>query len=294
MMAPMPSNKPSMPDVLKMLARTNCGECGRPTCVAFAVDVVAGRRPLEACPYVTAEDRARFQAQQEAAREAGDSAAQEAAREAERAEQAEREAQLARLRERFSAESLHEMAARLGARVVNDRLAVHCLGRVFELDRDGNLASQCHVNHWVHIPLLDYVLRGAPRPVIGSWVTLGELPAARDWARFYTHRCDLVMRQTADRDPELFLDLLELFGGKELESARAPDSPFSQDAMVLRPLPRVPLLVSHWPAEGPFESKLTTFFDASADANLGGGALFQLGSGLAEMLRRFCVRLGVC
>jgi hypothetical protein len=165
---------------------------------------------------------------------------------------------------------------------------------VFELDRHGNLASQCHVNHWVHIPLLDYVLRGAPRPVTGSWVTIGELPPARDWARFYNHRCDRVMRQTADRDPDLFLDLLELFGGKPLEAAREPGSPFSSEAMLLHPLPRVPLLVSYWRPEGEFESKLTTFLDASAGANLGGGALFQLGTGLAEMLRRFCVRLGIC
>ena len=42
--------RPSALDVLRDLPRTNCGECGVPTCLAFAAQVVANVKQLEGCP----------------------------------------------------------------------------------------------------------------------------------------------------------------------------------------------------------------------------------------------------
>jgi acetyl-CoA decarbonylase/synthase complex subunit gamma len=41
--------------ILKMLPKTNCGECGVPTCLAFAMKVAAGQSEIGACPYVSEE-----------------------------------------------------------------------------------------------------------------------------------------------------------------------------------------------------------------------------------------------
>lgn len=38
--------------LLKMLPRTNCGDCGYPTCLALAVQINAGRKLLADCPHV--------------------------------------------------------------------------------------------------------------------------------------------------------------------------------------------------------------------------------------------------
>ncbi len=42
-------------DILKMLPKKNCGECGVPTCLAFAMKVAAGQEDIGACPYVSDE-----------------------------------------------------------------------------------------------------------------------------------------------------------------------------------------------------------------------------------------------
>ena len=42
-------------DIYKNLPRTNCGECGVPTCLAFAMKLAQGQASLEECPYVTEE-----------------------------------------------------------------------------------------------------------------------------------------------------------------------------------------------------------------------------------------------
>ncbi|MCF6289565.1 MAG: acetyl-CoA decarbonylase/synthase complex subunit gamma [Desulfobacterales bacterium] len=41
--------------ILKMLPKTNCGECGIPTCLAFGMKVAAGQMEIGVCPYVSDE-----------------------------------------------------------------------------------------------------------------------------------------------------------------------------------------------------------------------------------------------
>lgn len=43
--------------IFKLLPKTNCTECGVPTCLAFAMNLAAGKAELDACPYVSDEAR---------------------------------------------------------------------------------------------------------------------------------------------------------------------------------------------------------------------------------------------
>jgi acetyl-CoA decarbonylase/synthase complex subunit gamma len=42
-------------EIFKMLPKTNCKECGLPTCLAFAMALATGKAELDACPYVSDE-----------------------------------------------------------------------------------------------------------------------------------------------------------------------------------------------------------------------------------------------
>ncbi len=56
-------------EVLKNLPRTNCGECGQATCLAFATQVIKEGEDLNKCPHLTvaqAELEQAVRAQQEA------------------------------------------------------------------------------------------------------------------------------------------------------------------------------------------------------------------------------------
>jgi len=44
--------------IYKLLPKTNCGECGVPTCLAFAMNLAAGKAELVACPYISDEAKA--------------------------------------------------------------------------------------------------------------------------------------------------------------------------------------------------------------------------------------------
>lgn len=43
--------------IFKLLPKTNCKECGVPTCLAFAMNLASGKADLDSCPYVSDEAR---------------------------------------------------------------------------------------------------------------------------------------------------------------------------------------------------------------------------------------------
>jgi len=48
--------------IYKLLPKTNCKECGYPTCLAFAMKLAAKQAELSACPYVSDEAKAQLEA----------------------------------------------------------------------------------------------------------------------------------------------------------------------------------------------------------------------------------------
>jgi len=45
-------------DIFKLTPKTNCKQCGNPTCMAFAMKVAQGAVPIEKCPFMTDEAKA--------------------------------------------------------------------------------------------------------------------------------------------------------------------------------------------------------------------------------------------
>lgn len=53
--------KPKVFEILKLLPKTNCKECGQPTCMVFATQVAEGGRGPEDCPPLSEEARVKLQ-----------------------------------------------------------------------------------------------------------------------------------------------------------------------------------------------------------------------------------------
>ncbi len=47
-------------DIFKLLPKTNCRECGLPTCIAFSMSLAAGKIDLATCPYITDEAKGKL------------------------------------------------------------------------------------------------------------------------------------------------------------------------------------------------------------------------------------------
>ncbi len=48
-------------EIFKLLPKTNCKECGEPTCLAFAMKLAAGKAELALCPYISEESKVKLE-----------------------------------------------------------------------------------------------------------------------------------------------------------------------------------------------------------------------------------------
>ncbi len=55
-------SRPKMMDILRLLPKSNCRECGRPTCMVFAAQAVEGGCGADDCPPLSGENRTKLSA----------------------------------------------------------------------------------------------------------------------------------------------------------------------------------------------------------------------------------------
>ncbi|MFH2005872.1 MAG: DUF3786 domain-containing protein [bacterium] len=273
----MSSHRLNALDILKHLNRSNCRECGAPTCMAFAALVVQGQQDPRTCPHLAPGVLDDLASRVEQHRNNVDEQRREA---------------LEQLKTELDGVDFQAASERLGVPLRDGRLLFHCLGRVFEIDAQGNLHSQCHNNPWLHVPLLDHLMHGEGAQPQGSWVPFSELRGAADWSRFFNHRCAQPLESIARDHVELFFDILDIFGGEPQPPDVAQQGAVADRAVVIHPIRKAPILFCYWDAAEGFEARLTLLFDRTVEKNLSAGSLFQLAGGLVEMLRRMVVTHG--
>jgi hypothetical protein len=259
-------------EIFKLLDKSNCGNCGEKTCLAFAGAVFKGQRQIGECPRLDPSIIGRYA-------ERGPSPG---------VPEPEGAAHFRKLRGEIAGIDLAAAAERLGGRTTEGRLTLKVLGKDFSVDARGNFYADIHVNPWVAIPFLTYILYGEGAAPAGRWVSFRELKEGRERYPLFHKRCEEALQQVADAYPALFDDMVHLFGGRQVERHFKSDI-----SVVLRPLPRVPLMVCYWRPEEEMGSTLNVFFDETADRNLDIGGLFALGAGLAQMFSRIALRHGV-
>ena len=252
-------------DLYKHLPKTNCGDCGISTCLAFAAAVIKEEKRLTDCPHVD-RNEASFLAGRIGRPVNLDGI---------------REEQLKEMKEKLAAIDLVSRAGLLGAKNNGRTITIKCLGKDFEVDGQGQVASQCHTHAWFSLPLLDYLLHSEGRDIAGRWVPFRELENGKTWNPLFEQRCEKPLKLIADAHSDLFEDLVTMFSGT------STFKDFNSDiSVVLHPLPKVPILICYWRPEEDMGSKLHVFFDDTAEKNLHIESLFTLGTGLVRMLEK--------
>jgi hypothetical protein len=251
--------------IFKHLPRTNCRECLVPTCLAFAVAVFKGDRRLGECPYVDPAVVERFEG-----------------RSSNRTElQQEHEKLIEPLRRKISAVDFSSSAERLGAALSGGYLVIKVLGKDFTVHPDGSIVSDIHVHAYVTVPLLDYVVSCAGKTPTGEWVPFRELTDGVSWGPLFADQFERPLKSIADAHPELFENMIRIFGGKPVPSPVGADV-----SIALHPLPKVPMLICWWKPEEGIESTLGVFVDRTAEENISIESIFTLGVGLVRMFER--------
>lgn len=256
-------------EVYKLLPKSNCRECSVPTCLAFSAAVIKGEKQLADCPYISSDISEAFTNKIDKQKTMDQN----------------REKIVEELKSKISSIDILSSAQRLGAAIVDNKLAVKCLGKDFFVDAKGNITSECHIQPWVTIPLLDYILNCKESDIFGEWVPFREFKKGAERGPLFGQLCEKPLKQLADTYTDLFKDLIYIFSGNRTTNL------FSSDiSLILYPLPKIPILICYWEPEGDLESSLHIFFDSTADNNLGIESIFALGVGLAVMFEKVVLK----
>jgi len=256
-------------ELYKLLPKSNCKLCGVATCLAFAAEVIKGQKPLSECPHLKSN----------IIEELNGKIIRQMTPE-EHLKQI-----LEPLKKEIVAIDFSASVERLEATLSADKLTFKCLGKDFMVDLEGNIISDCHINEWVIVPLLHYIIYSAGNDPSGKWVPFRELSNETIWNSYFEHKFEKPLKQLTDDHPDLIEDMIGIFGGKPVENT------FSSDiSLVLHPLPKLPMLICYTKAEEDIESKLNVFFDRSADDNLNIHSIYQLCVGLLMMFQKITSR----
>jgi hypothetical protein len=258
-------------EIFKLLDKSNCRKCNKPTCLAFAAAVFQGQMGLDECPQLDRKIIERY----------GGVTSNQIPLEQMQYESIES------LKRKIAAIDLQLSAQRLGAQYSNGKLTIKCLGKDFSVDTKGNISTEIHVHSWIAVPVLNYILAGAGTPVSGKWIPFRELEGGKTWYRLFEQRCEKPLKKVADTYTDLFEDMIHLFNGRQV------DNHYSSDiSLVLHPLPKMPLLICYWRPEDDLASDLNIFFDSKAEEILSIESIYTLGTGLVIMFEKLALRHG--
>jgi len=249
-------------DILKLLNKSNCKECGESTCMAFAACVHKGDKDLGLCPHLAPE----------VLEQVGDHIQKRRSPDQDAVEA------MAQLKAEIAKIDLATAAQRVGGQFSDGRLTLKILGKDFSVDENGNLFSDIHINSWVVIPFLNYVLHGKGTVPLGDWIPFRELKGGREMYGLFAQQCEKRLKKVADGYTGLFEDMLNIFSGKQVERHYASDI-----SLVLYPVVRVPVLICYWNPEDGMASDLSIFFDAKVEDNLSLESVYGLCTGMSRM-----------
>jgi hypothetical protein len=262
-------------EILKLLDGSNCGKCQLPTCSVFASSVFVGKRKLSECPKLSGAE-----IEKHAVADTGHNSIRQ-----------QMEETLAQLKQRIASADLANVAQRLGVKNPSaesptaDRITIRCLGKNFTVDKNGNIETDIHVNPWLAIPILNYILDGKGVPLSSKWVSFRDLPNGRSRYPLFARRCEESLCKLADGYTNLFEHMLDIFDGKQLSFHYPCDI-----VVVLHPLPLIPVLICYLKPEDDIDSELKIFLDANSEENLDIESIYKLVAGIVMMFEKLAIR----
>ena len=246
--APALLNTISMLYIYKKLPKTNCGKCGMPTCMAFAVKVKNAQLKIWDCPYINKED---IEILSQKPNVTLDDNYERVSSEL------EVEAKHTNFKEAALATGCH-YAAGNGSEIIGLKM----LNKPYEMREEGLFenGTYCH-DSWSKIIIYDYIRRKGDKPLTGEWVTLGYFPNTASHVKAFQRSAEEKVAAAFNGDTDKLKAHSKALGGIETSGKMKADFVCSFNL-----LPRIPLYLCFWEADEEFQASCKLFLDSSAEA----------------------------
>ena len=259
-----------------VLPRTNCGDCGFATCLAFAGMVVSEKHPLDGCPHLPPDLVERCQAELNAQYADGKWTKRDLAEDA-----------LIWARERSASMALADLPARIGGVLVDHDgrpalklpyFTTHVVIRSEDIARvDG-----VELTRWEMVFIYNHLAQGGSRRPTGTWKGFEEFPNTVSKVKTMVGQVESPLVQRFHGQLETLVGTASSIGGRDVTG----QDNGADAAFYFRPLPRVPVLLLFWdedPVDG-FGATAKLLFDETVTDHLDIESIVFLSERLRQLL----------
>lgn len=251
----------SVVDLYKnVLPKTNCRDCGYPTCLAFASMVVAEKLAIAKCPHVGREAAAACQAELDRQHAVGKWTRRDLAADA-----------LLWAKERAASMVLPQMPDRIGGEWFptdgGGRLRLPYFTDAVWIDPEGIVRQGgTALSRWEQVFIYNHMAQGGSRCPTGIWKGLEAFPNTVSKMKSMREHVEAPLVRFFQGKLSLLRERALLLGGVDSKDAH----PQTDAAFLFQPLPRVPVLLLFWDAEEAdgFDARVKLLFDETVIEHL--------------------------
>lgn len=267
-------------DLYKETPRTNCGECGFPSCLAFATNVIVDRGELLSCPHLS----------EKAHGEMGPKIAEQQARGIYvRKEKADIADEIAR---DLVTLDFKQVASRIGGEPIRyegeDAIKLLFLGEGHVVTRSGKVhRAGEEPTPYERILLYNHLSRGGSAVPTGQWVSIEALPGAIPKRLELEEACEWRVATAYERyGGETLARACVEAGGEPMEDPE--NAPL---AFRFTGFPKVPLLLLLWEGDQDFPGRAKLLMDETVTHYVDTDSLIALAGFLADRILREAEKL---
>lgn len=259
-----------------LLPKTNCGDCGFATCLAFAGMVVSDQHPLDGCPHLTREsiDRCNVELDQQYA--AGKWTKRDMAEDA-----------LKWAKERSASMELADLPARIGGTLMDTDSGpvlklVYFNDHVMIGSEDIERADGEPLTRWEKVFIYNHMAQGGSKTPTGNWKGFEEFPNTVSKVKTMVGQVENPLVERFHGRPEELTTAAVRIGGKVMTGG----SNSADVALYITPLPRLPILLLFWDEDlvDGFSATVKLLFDETATDHLDIESMVFLGERLRQLL----------
>ncbi|MBF0319435.1 MAG: DUF3786 domain-containing protein [Nitrospirae bacterium] len=229
-------------ELYKELPKTNCGDCGQKTCMAFAIAIIKGSSTLQMCPHLDINTLDRLSSSV--------------------TKLDVTESMFDKLKEETAKLDLIKAAPAVGAAIMPDGITIKCLGKDFTVRHDGSVETDGTVNLWIKILLLIYIKTGDASEPANDWVSFDRLKMGIVKIGAFKKECEIPLTGMFIKDYQSAVAAIKSLGAVEAEGQP------STAAWKLYLLPKIPVLILYWQGDEEFPSEVKVLFDSTAERYL--------------------------
>jgi len=256
------------------LPKTNCGDCGKPSCMAFATLVVVEKYPIRNCPHIDPQKRKIVELKLSEQHEQGKWVKKDVAADA-----------LQWARERSASVEIKDLPARIGGELMSDSKGRYLLIPYFTekiiirpdiVTRSGGEP----LGHYEQVFIFNHMSQGGSRGPTGRWKAFEEIPNTISKIKSMKDHVEVpIVARYKNRPGELAARSVKLGGVPSNEEA-------VDTTVMFRPLPRIPIKLLFWDEdldEG-FDAKVKLLFDETIVEHLDIESIMFLCERLRQLL----------